>query len=152
VRDPARLRAALKSARLPYDDSADLPRVPLPGLEWLFFVGDNRSPSDAPEHFAHKNGARVMSRVWVAPDDPANLRRVLVALGAKIESRKVVAPDPVDAEVAHLDNGDLLILPPDHQLIPGRPIVGATFTALEATPPRRVHGMWIEFRRADAKK
>ncbi len=87
-----------------------------------------------------------MSRVWLAPDDPVPLRRVLIALGAKIESRKVAAPDPVNAEVAQLDNGEILILPPDHQLIPGRPIVGATFLARESVAPRRVHGMWIEFR------
>ena len=146
VRDPKRLVAALDAAGLPYDDRGDVPRVPLPGLEWLFFVGDNRSPSDRPEHFAHANGATAMSRVWVAPDDPAPLRRVLIALGATIESRKVAAPDPVDAEVAQLDNGEILILPPEHQLIPGRPIVGATFTARESRPPRRVHGLWIEFR------
>lgn len=146
IRDPKRLVAALKAADLPYDDRGDVPIVPLPGLEWLFFVGDNRSPTDRPEHFAHANGATAMSRVWVAPDDPAPLRRVLTALGATIESRKVAAPDPVDAEVAQLDNGEILILPPEHQLIPGRPIVGATFTARESRAPRRLHGLWIEFR------
>ncbi len=63
VRDPKRLAAALKAAQLPYDDRGE---VPLPGLDWLFFVGDNRSPTDRPEHFAHANGAIAMSRVWLA--------------------------------------------------------------------------------------
>lgn len=147
VRDVGKLRAAFKAAGIPFAEPPDdTAHVPLPGLDWLFFVGDNRSPTDRPEHFAHPNGATALSRVWLAPDDPAPLRRVLLALGARIERAKVAAPDPVDAEVARLDNGQLLILPADSQLIPSRPIIGATFTARRAQPPVRVMGMWIEFR------
>ena len=147
VRDTARLFAALKSARLPYQEDDGTLQVTLPGLEWLFFVGDNRASSDRAEHFAHANGATAMSRVWVAPDDPASLRRVLQALGAKLEERTVAAPDPVRATVARLTNGELLILPPEHQLMIGRPIIGATFIASRAVAPTRVMGLWVEFRK-----
>jgi len=147
VRDIDQLREALRVAQLPYDVTNGIRRVALPGLEWLFFVDDDRSPTDRPEHFAHPNGATAMSRVWVAPDDPEPLRRVLRALGARIERRRVAAPDPADAEVAQLDNGELVILPKDHQLVPGRAVIGATFTASAAAAPRRIHGLWVEFRR-----
>jgi catechol 2,3-dioxygenase-like lactoylglutathione lyase family enzyme len=142
VRDTRRLLAALAAAGLPYKDNG----IPLPGLEWLVFVDDSRPATDRSEHVVHPNGATAISRVWVAPDDPALLRRVLQALGAKIEAQTVAAPDPIRAEVAHLQNGDLLILPPDEQLIPTRPIVGATFTAPRARAPARTLGLWIEFR------
>lgn len=39
----------------------------------MFFISDNRSPTDRPEHFAHPNGTEAMARVWVAPGDPLTL-------------------------------------------------------------------------------
>ena len=108
VADSRQLRAALAAAQLPYDVSGGVQRIPLPGLEWLFIVDDHRSSTGRPEHLEHPNGAIAISRVWVAPDDSAPLRRVLLALGARIERRKVAVPDPVDADVAQLE---LTLLP-----------------------------------------
>jgi catechol 2,3-dioxygenase-like lactoylglutathione lyase family enzyme len=138
-----------------------------PALGFLFFVRDNRSPTDGPEHFAHSNGARAMVRVWVAADDGDELRRLLVAMGGTATTLTVEAPRPTTATVVKLENGDAVILPASRQVTKGRPVMGATFEVADATAlaarftsahvafaasPRRLivspdqtHGIWLEF-------
>lgn len=139
-------------------------------LDYVFWVQDNRSPTDRPEHFAHPNGAKALSAVWIATDDGARLVSLLLQLGGRTDHREVLAPEPVDATVVTLDEGEVVILPGSHQLLKGRPIIGASFRvtdlatvrkALSAAgipawsgpgsdervvvEPQRAHGLWLEF-------
>jgi hypothetical protein len=142
------------------------------GLGYLFLGPRNASPTDRPEHFAHANGASSLVRVWLA-GDLAPERRLLESLGAVVSRYEVHVPGRVTADVAHLPEGDVVLLPADRQLVAGRKIVGATLrvaalAALEAVlarsggtpparvatpqgtsivlPPDRTHGLWLEFR------
>jgi hypothetical protein len=87
--------------------------------------------------------------------------------------QNVRAPDGVEADVATLGQGTVLLLPGGRQLVPNRPIVGATLrvknlaaarAAIEPivgpnlqtaagpawsscfVPPKVAHGLWLEFR------
>jgi hypothetical protein len=117
---------------------------------YVFFVGDNRSPTDKPEHFKHSNTASAMTGVWLAPPDPAPLVRLFTALGATAHQEMVLTPDPVEATVFRVENGRVVLLPPSRQLIRGRPIVGAEFDVAKDRPeafipPDRTHGLWLHF-------
>ena len=107
--------------------------------------------------------------MWIATDDGDALARLLVALGGRQERRDVLAPDTVEATVVTLAEGDVFILPARHRLLPGRPIIGASFRvrdiatvrrALAAgrvsprrellaerlvVEPSKAHGIWLEF-------
>src|SRR5262249_26561038 len=139
----------------------------VPALQFLFFVRDNRAPSDRPEHFAHANSARAMTAVWVALDDAAPLSQLLLALGAVQSRHTVFVPEPVEATVFGLESGRVIVLPKSHQLIDGRPVVGVTFQVAELgrgidgksldssstasarfVAPVVTHGIWLEFRLA----
>jgi len=145
-------------------------------LRWLFmFAGSNRSPTDRPEYFAHANGANATVGVWIAGTEPEQQQdlRLFAALGARIERKSVRVPDPVDASVATVANGEVIFLPAGRQRLPGRPIIGIVFRTsdLSATrralqvaditdsqsietdsykslvlAPRHTHGTWLEFR------
>ncbi len=126
VRKPGALAAALTRAGIQHEE-AGVTRLANPALAWMFFVEDNRSPTDRPEHFAHPNGAVALARVWVAPGDPLAMRRLLEALGGVTTTAVVSAPTRVEATVVRVTNGEVVILPASHQLMPDRPIVGVTF-------------------------
>jgi hypothetical protein len=141
-----------------------------PELSFLFFVRDNRSPTGRPEHFAHANGATALSAVWVATENGGSLARLLVLLGGQQERRTVSAPDLVEATVVRLGEGEVIILPRSHQLLPGRPVIGAGFRVRDpakvgrmvaeagiepragtraaeriVVEPRSAHGLWLQF-------
>jgi catechol 2,3-dioxygenase-like lactoylglutathione lyase family enzyme len=170
ARDTAALQGALRAGGYPFSDAGGLTDLQSPELGFLFWIRDNRSPTDRPEHFAHPNGATALGAVWVATDDGGGLARLLVALGGRQERRKVFAPDRAEATVVTLAEGDVFILPARHQLLPGRPIIGASFrvrdlatvrralaagrvsprTGLElaerlVVEPSKAHGLWLEF-------
>ena len=155
----------------------DRDRVPatLPAsLQYIFFGPRNASPTDRPEHFAHANTADGFIEVWLAADDLSAERKMLGALGATLGRRTVHVPDAVDAEVARLNEGEVILLPVSRQIVEGRRIVGATLrvkslaaarAAVEKgnlkgvrdrgvngsslfLPPDITHGLWIEFREA----
>jgi beta-lactamase class D len=176
VRQPGALKAALDRGKLQYKETFVTSLV-TPGLTSIFFVGDNRSPTDKPEHFAHPNGAVALARVWWAAADPLPMRRLLEALGGETKIGVVSAPArveaPVKATVVRVENGEVVILPASHQVMPDRPIAGVTFhvRSLDATAkyfaeagvrvdtspdaqgarrvliaPSEARGMYIEFR------
>lgn len=107
-------------------DKARVPEDLHPSLGYLFFGLRNASPTDRPEHFAHANTAYALTRVWLAGDDLSAERRLLAALGATIRREAVEFPDRVDAEVAALPEGSVVLLPGRFQIVRGRPIVGLT--------------------------
>jgi catechol 2,3-dioxygenase-like lactoylglutathione lyase family enzyme len=139
-------------------------------LDYIFFGGRNRSPTDRPEHFAHENGAESLIEVWLAGDDLSHERAMLEALGAALTVTEVHVPDRVKAEVAHLSEGAVVFLPGTRQLVPGRRIVGAALRVASLArvrkvlgvvaqaspstatsvflPPTSTHGLWLEFREA----
>ncbi len=174
ARDIAALHAALVAGGYAFDDANGLTDLRTPALDFLFWVQDNRSPTDRPEHFAHPNGAKALGAVWIATDEGEALARLLVQLGGRRAQRDVLAPTPVAATVVTLSEGDVFILPARHQLLKGRPIVGASFQVTDlatvrrtlsgagiapwtgpgadariVVAPSKAHGLWLEFRRGE---
>jgi hypothetical protein len=108
-------------------------------LDWLFIAqGDNLSPTDRPEHFAHANTAYTMLAVWIAGGDQGRMRAFFAAMGAHIRQERVHVPGPVMAEVAQVTRGEVIFLPGSRQLLPGRPIIGVTMGVRDLTAARRV--------------
>jgi len=142
-------------------------------LRYIFFGDRNRSPTDSPEHFEHRNGAEALIGVWIAGDDLDPERQLLTALGATITEQEVYVPERLKATVARLQQAEVVFLPASQQLVPGRRIVGATIRTRDLDALRRVleaaswsvppvvqttygrsmfvspgiaHGIWLEFR------
>jgi hypothetical protein len=170
ARDTGRLHTALREGGYAFQQDGETTKLLAPELAFLFFVRDNRSPTDRPEHFAHGNGATALSAVWIATEHGESLARLLVLLGGRQERRQVSAPDPVEATVVSLAEGEVVILPGRHQLVPGRPVIGARFRVPDpakvgrllaqagiepragtraAEPmvvgPGSTHGLWLQF-------
>ncbi|WP_457323878.1 VOC family protein [Roseateles sp. P5_E11] len=144
--DSTRAAAALQAAGIPHRHDANGLALTDPRLSWVFFAGDNRSPTDRPEHFAHANGAFATREVWVATDDATALSQLLSALGASSHEEKRCEPFETQARVFDLaEGGRIVIVPSRHQLVPGHPIIGITMAARsgESTPLVRVHGLWL---------
>ena len=143
--------------------------------DYMFLSGRNLSPTDRPEHFAHPNTAESFVAVWLAGGDLSKERQLLESTGATFTDEDVRVPDAVRASVAHLAEGDVVFLPAARQLIPGRPIVGATLRVRSVEtarrlieripgaglvsfssqrrssvflPPSLTHGLWLELRQA----
>lgn len=142
------------------------------GLGYLFLGPRNASPTDRPEHFVHANGATSLIAVWLAGELRAE-ERLLETLGARVSTAEVYVPQRASVRVAALDEGDVVLLPADRQLVAGRKIVGATvrvrsvatvtdllsrsgFPPVETVttsrgasvflPPAQTHGLWLELR------
>jgi catechol 2,3-dioxygenase-like lactoylglutathione lyase family enzyme len=172
ARDPEALHAALRAGGYEFDDANGLTDLRATALEYLFWIQDNRSPTDRPEHFAHPNGATALGAVWIATDERDALVRLLTRLGGRQERRQVLAPEPVEATVVTLAEGQVIVVPARHQLLPGRPIIGASFSVADLSQieralaaakiqpwsgpgagervvvaPNQAHGLWLEFRR-----
>ena len=140
---------------------------------YVVFGGLNHSPTDRPEHFVHANSAESLIGVWLAGDELSRERTLLRHMKVDVTRRAVHVPDRVDADVAALGRGVLLLLPGARQLVSGRPIVGATLrvknlAAARAAivpvagenvqtaagpgwsscfvPPAVAHGLWLESR------
>jgi catechol 2,3-dioxygenase-like lactoylglutathione lyase family enzyme len=126
----AALENRLATAGYPYLRDGNTVTLSNPNLNYLFFFeGDNRSPTDHPEYFAHPNTARATIGVWIAGGDGSRLVKTLKSLGARIAKKTVFAPYKMVATVAAVNNGEIIFLPASRQVIPGRPIVGAPHLA-----------------------
>lgn len=160
ARDTKALTAALDAAGIGFENEGGLVKPVDPQLDFIFFVRDNRSPTDKPEHFAHPNGATAMPEVWLALDGraQASLRKLLRALGAVESSDTVEAPTRMPARVFQLQNGRIILVSQDHQLVAGREIIGAKFRVEPMKPtqgrerstdllvtPANAHGLWLRF-------
>jgi Glyoxalase-like domain len=131
ARHTSKLIQALTAAGIDFKQEGGSITFMDPKLDHVFVIADNRSPTDRPAHFAHLNGAFAMREVWLAMEDPAPLRNLLVALGAT--ARKAVAgtPEPTQAEVFELQNGSVVVVPARHQVVPGRPVIGVVMSVRE---------------------
>ncbi len=138
-----------------------------PAFSFLFFGGDNRSPTDRPEHFAHANSATAMTGVWIALNADASKRmgRLLSMLGAKRTRDVLPLRRGASADVFELSNGRIALLPAKHRAHPLRPLVGVEFrvrdfekvAACQHLPasdklerscliaPSATHGVWMQF-------
>jgi hypothetical protein len=146
--DTARADAALQAAGIPHTHDATGLTLTDPRLPWIFFVGDNRSPSDRPEHLAHVNGAFAMREVWIAMDDAAPLLQLLAALGAQGRDETLSQPFKVQARVVDLAGNDrIVIVPARHQATRGHPLIGVRMAthggATRWLPPAQAHGLWL---------
>lgn len=146
-----------------------------PALDYVFFVGDNRSPTDLPEHFVHANTSVALIGVWIADAENTKLTDLLAALGAEMSTRDIEVPVKQPVTIARLANGEVTLLPASARILKDRPIVGAVFEAQDldtvikvagrarlpvlalddgARPdrvfmvPLKTHGLWLEFRQA----
>jgi catechol 2,3-dioxygenase-like lactoylglutathione lyase family enzyme len=171
ARDTDRLTAALRSGDHAFERDGNITRPRQPDLAYLFVVRDNRSATDRPEHFEHRNGATALRAVWIATGAGRELERLLLDLGGSSARRTVCAPDSVTATVVSVDRGEVVILPESHQVVAGRPIIGVSFQVADVepvgrqlssagiaarieagapgrviVPPAETHGVWLEFR------
>jgi catechol 2,3-dioxygenase-like lactoylglutathione lyase family enzyme len=142
-------------------------------LRHLFFGGRNKSPSDQAKHFAHRNTATSLIGVWIAGADLAAERQLLEDLGASLSTVRMPVPVEVDAQVALFEEAEVVLLPESRQVVPGRPIIGATLQVRDLAamqqivhsqgwtlppvvsnrrgsslfvPPEIAFGIWLEFR------
>jgi catechol 2,3-dioxygenase-like lactoylglutathione lyase family enzyme len=109
-------------------------------LEYIFLGPRNHSLTDRPEHFTHANGALSLISVWLAGEDLSRERRLLQALGARLDRAEVHVPDPRMAEIARLPEGDVVLLPASSELVVGRRIVGATVRVKSVASAKRLLG------------
>ncbi len=171
ARDTERLHAALREGGYEFRQDGEITEMVSPELAYVFLVRDNRSPTDRPEHFAHANGATALRAVWVATENGDALARLLVQCGGRHQRRQVLVPEPAEATVVTLAEGEVFILPHRHQVLAGRPVIGASFRVPDLATVRRTlvqaqiepwagsrgaervvvqpsisHGMWLELR------
>lgn len=161
ARDIDKLIAALNASGFEFKNDGAI-TLNDPKLGFIFFVKDNRSPSDKPKHFAHPNSAIAMTAVWLALDDETcnSLTRLLTVLGAVTSQKTVFAPNAVKARVFNVQNGQVIVLPRSHQLHIDRAVVGATFRIWSDSsvshvsggnrkllvPPSTARGLWLDLR------
>jgi len=171
------LGARLAALHQPYRRDWATVALPSPAaLRHVFFSSRLASPTDSTPYFTHANSADGLLGVWLAgPESPPPELALLEALGARVApGRTVHVPDATTALVAQLTDGEVIFLPAQRQLSPGRRIIGAILrtgdlstlkTAMAANgltapepvltphgrsifvPPESAHGLWLEFRK-----
>ena len=138
-------------------------------LRPIFFGGRNKSPTDRPEHFAHRNSAYSLTRAWLAVDEAAPELKLFATVGGSVSEEDVQIPEPVRTRTVTFGADRILLLPGSRQRLPERPVVGASVVVkalsdvrrqLQASglkpvagtsatillPPEQTHGIWLEFR------
>lgn len=160
ARDTEALTSALGRSSFLFENEGGLITLAEPNLDFIFFVKDNRSPTDKPEHFAHPNTGVAMTEVWLALDVPGreSLRKLLLALGAVESNEVMLVPTEVRAAVFTVQNGRVVVVPDMHQLQKGRRVIGVEFRVLnpqaarqflgagqESVLPSTAHGLWLRF-------
>jgi catechol 2,3-dioxygenase-like lactoylglutathione lyase family enzyme len=138
-------------------------------LRAIFFGGRNKSPTDRPEHFAHRNSAYSLTRAWMAMDDAALELKLFAAVGGAMSDEQVQVPEPTPMRTIMFGADRILLLPGSRQRLPGRPVVGASVVVKDLSAVRRAlqtsglkpvagtrgtillspeltFGIWLEFR------
>jgi membrane associated rhomboid family serine protease/catechol 2,3-dioxygenase-like lactoylglutathione lyase family enzyme len=136
---------------------------------YIFFGPRNASPTDRPEYFQHANTAESLVAVWLAGADFSRERNLFLSLGAELTEEVRDAPTPTRVTVAKFPEGQVLMMPADRALVPGRPVIGVSVRVKSLdfilglhipdmhvvtkqkrivsafVPPARANGLWIEF-------
>jgi catechol 2,3-dioxygenase-like lactoylglutathione lyase family enzyme len=107
-------------------------------LHHIFFGGLNQSPTDRPEHFAHRNGAESLIAVWLVADDRAPYERMLARVGARPRGTAFLPPLGLSARRVPLPAGEILLLPGRARRVATRPIVGLTLRVRDVEAARRL--------------
>jgi catechol 2,3-dioxygenase-like lactoylglutathione lyase family enzyme len=138
-------------------------------LRPIFFGGRNTSPTDRPEHFAHRNSAYSLTRAWLAVDHAAPELKLFTAVGGSVSAADVQVPEPARVRTVTFGADRVLLLPGSRQRLSGRPVVGASVVVKHLTsvrselqasglnpvvgtastivlPPELTFGVWLEFR------
>jgi len=165
--DPAALSARLAAAGFGASRGSGLVEFPATSpLHPLFFGTRQKAPTDRPEHFAHANGALRMSGLWVR--DLKREQDLLSKLGVKLHSATLCGPLQGPVMVAHLAEGDLLLVKPQagtgnvaaarvevrslptlKQILTKNRIARKHYPACDPAsvwvPPSAAHGIWLQF-------
>jgi catechol 2,3-dioxygenase-like lactoylglutathione lyase family enzyme len=168
------LETAFRRARFAYSEDDRTLTFRDPSLHFVFFFeGNNRSPTDRPEHFQHANSAYATAGVWIADGEDSSLVPLLKSAGGEVSTKKVFAPTERRAKVVKVQNGEVVFLPKTSRITPGRPIVGVVFLTRDLAAlqrcfdaahipaaarveaahhrlvmigPQQTLGLWLEFR------
>ncbi len=167
-RDPIAARLKDRGVTFPEDNGM----ITFPSnspLHSLFIGQRNKTPTDKPEHFAHKNGAIRLSALWVR-DNPA-LRRALVDLGLPLTPMNPCPLLGITGGIrASLPEGELYLVASRTAAVVAARVEVRNLSDAEAVlktngvptkkdsscgsegawvPPARGHGIWIEFAEHD---
>ena len=95
-------------------------------LRPIFFGGRNKSPTDRPEHFAHRNSAYCLTRAWLAADDVAAELKLFQAVGGSVSEELVQVPESARVRTVTFGADRIVLLPGSRERLSGRPVVGAS--------------------------
>jgi hypothetical protein len=98
-----------------------------PPIDGMFYDRRQRSPTDRPGHFAHRNGARTLAAARVAGLDAWP--------GAVAGAR--CSPFGTALGTSRLPEGEIVFLPASARRLGGRPIIGATVAVESLDTARR---------------
>lgn len=107
-------------------------------LDHIFFGGLNQSPTDRPEHFAHRNGAQSLIAVWLAADERGPQDRMFAHLHARPRARVDLPPLATRARRIQLAQGEVLLVPARLAVRKDRPIVGLTLRVTDVATGQRI--------------
>jgi hypothetical protein len=107
--NPQRAFERMAAAGLPVRGGDTYPDFPYTDpLGYIFFASLNHSPTDRPEHFAHRNSAASLVGVWLEGASFAAERRLLKALG--LREQGCADGSPAHAACVALSDGARLVL------------------------------------------
>ena len=165
--DHAALSARLAAAGFAASQDGGLMGFPSGSpLHPLFFGTRQKAPTDRPEHFAHANGALRLSGLWVLDLDGE--KKLLSKLDVTLHAAKPCGPLQGSVTVAHLRDGDLLLVRPQtgtgnvaaaqvevrnletvKQVLAKNRIALQDYPACDPAsvwvPPSAAHGIWLQF-------
>jgi hypothetical protein len=79
------VRSGFRRAGFSYSEEGGALTFRDPRLQFVFFfAGDNRSPTDRPEHLLHANTAYATGGVWIADGEDSRLIPVLRSVGGVV--------------------------------------------------------------------
>jgi hypothetical protein len=104
---------------------------------YIFFGRRNQSPTDRPEHFAHRNTADNLVAVWLAGSDFKQERALLVKHGASSLPGRLDALNET-GEMLSVTEGAIYFLPERLRVHRARPIIGVTFHVRDLQAAERV--------------
>ncbi|KAA6464835.1 VOC family protein [Acidobacteria bacterium AB60] len=151
------------------DESGSFTFPATSALHPLFLGQRNKTSTDKPEYFAHRNGATRLSALWVR--DSPELRQALTALGVALTPTGSCGPPGVAAEIrASLPEGDLYLVRPGSASVIAARVEVRGLSALKAVldeakvqtkidkrcgreavwvAPAVAHGIWLGFAEAE---
>jgi catechol 2,3-dioxygenase-like lactoylglutathione lyase family enzyme len=113
---------------------------------YIFFGQRNQSPTDRPEHFAHRNTADDLIAVWLAGSDFKQERALLVKFGASSQKGRLDALNET-GEMLSVTEGVVYFLPERLRVHGARPIIGVTFHVRDLQAATRVfNDAGVQFR------